>query len=447
MEFTEFKFKDYIQEALKDLNFVEATEVQEKLIPVVLAGRDLVGESKTGSGKTHTFLLPIFQKLNEDADSVQVVITAPSRELARQIYQAARQIAAFSDKEIRVANYVGGTDKNRQIGKLSSSQPHIVIGTPGRIYDLVESGDLAIHKAHTFVVDEADMTLDMGFLMTVDKIASSLPKDLQFLVFSATIPQKLQPFLKKYLSNPVIEQIKTKTVISDTIENWLISTKGRDKNAQIYEITQLLQPYLAMIFVNTKTRADELHSYLTAQGLKVAKIHGDIAPRERKRIMNQVKNLDFEYIVATDLAARGIDIEGVSHVINDAIPQDLSFFVHRVGRTGRNGLSGTAITLYQPSDDSDIRELEKMGIHFNPKMIKNGEFQDTYDRDRRANREKTQEKLDTEMIGLVKKKKKKIKPGYKKKIQWAVNEKRRKTKRAENRARGRAERKAKRQSF
>lgn len=447
MKFTEFNFKDYIQEALKDLNFVEATEVQEKLIPVVLSGRDLVGESKTGSGKTHTFLLPIFQELDEEADSVQAVITAPSRELATQIYQAARQIASFSEQEIRVANYVGGTDKARQIGKLESSQPHIVIGTPGRIYDLVESGDLAIHKAHTFVVDEADMTLDMGFLETVDRIAARLPKDLQFLVFSATIPQKLQPFLKKYLSNPVMEQIKTKTVIADTIDNWLLSTKGRDKNAQIYEISQLLQPYLAMIFVNTKTRADELQAYLTAQGLKVAKIHGDIPPRERKRIMNQVKNLDFEYIVATDLAARGIDIEGVSHVINDAIPQDLSFFVHRVGRTGRNGLPGTAITLYQPSDDSDIRELEKLGIKFTPKMIKNGEFQDTYDRDRRANREKTKEKLDTEMIGLVKKKKKKIKPGYKKKIQWAVNEKRRKTKRAENRARGRAERKAKRQTF
>ena len=447
MKFTEFNFKDYIQEALKDLNFVEATEVQEKLIPVVLSGRDLVGESKTGSGKTHTFLLPIFQELEEEADSVQAVITAPSRELATQIYQAARQLASFSEQEIRVANYVGGTDKARQIGKLESSQPHIVIGTPGRIYDLVESGDLAIHKAHTFVVDEADMTLDMGFLETVDRIAARLPKDLQFLVFSATIPQKLQPFLKKYLSNPVMEQIKTKTVIADTIDNWLLSTKGRDKNAQIYEISQLLQPYLAMIFVNTKTRADELQAYLTAQGLKVAKIHGDIPPRERKRIMNQVKNLNFEYIVATDLAARGIDIEGVSHVINDAIPQDLSFFVHRVGRTGRNGLPGTAITLYQPSDDSDIRELEKLGIKFTPKMIKNGEFQDTYDRDRRANREKTKEKLDTEMIGLVKKKKKKIKPGYKKKIQWAVNEKRRKTKRAENRARGRAERKAKRQTF
>ena len=447
MKFIEFEFKDYIQKALQDLKFVEATEVQEKLIPVVLSGRDLVGESKTGSGKTHTFLLPIFQKLNEEADHVQVVITAPSRELATQIYQATRQIASFSETEIRVANYVGGTDKARQIDKLETSQPHIVIGTPGRIYDLVKSGDLAIHKAKTFVVDEADMTLDMGFLETVDKIAGSLPKDLQFMVFSATIPQKLQPFLKKYLSNPVMEKIKTKTVISDTIENWLISTKGRDKNAQIYEISQILQPYLAMIFANTKARADELHGYLVAQGLKVAKIHGDIAPRERKRIMNQVKNLDFEYIVATDLAARGIDIEGVSHVINDAIPQDLSFFVHRVGRTGRNGLPGTAITLYQPSDDSDIRELEKLGIKFIPKMMKDGEFQDTYDRDRRANREKSYEKLDTEMIGLVKKKKKKIKPGYKKKIQWAVNEKRRKTKRAENRARGRAERKAKRQTF
>ncbi|SUN02495.1 ATP-dependent RNA helicase YqfR [Streptococcus agalactiae] len=447
MSFKDFNFKPYIQRALDELKFVDPTDVQAKLIPVVRSGRDLVGESKTGSGKTHTFLLPIFEKLDESSDDVQVVITAPSRELGTQIYQATKQIAEHSEQEIRVVNYVGGTDKLRQIEKLKVSQPHIVIGTPGRIYDLVKSGDLAIHKAHTFVVDEADMTLDMGFLDTVDKIAGSLPKDVQILVFSATIPQKLQPFLKKYLTNPVMEKIKTATVIADTIDNWLLSTKGRDKNAQILELSKLMQPYLAMIFVNTKERADELHSYLSSNGLKVAKIHGGIAPRERKRIMNQVKNFEFEYIVATDLAARGIDIEGVSHVINDAIPQDLSFFVHRVGRTGRNGLSGTAITLYQPSDDSDIRELEKLGINFIPKVIKNGEFQDTYDRDRRNNREKSYQKLDTEMIGLVKKKKKKIKPGYKKKIQWKVDEKRRKERRASNRAKGRAERKAKKQSF
>lgn len=447
MKFTDFTLKPYIQEALLDLNFQVPTPVQEKLIPLVLSGRDIVGESKTGSGKTHTFLLPIFQTLEEGSSQVQAVITAPSRELATQIYKACQQLAAFSPTEIRLANYVGGTDKTRQIERLQSHQPHIVIGTPGRIYDLVQSGHLDLHRAKTFVVDEADMTLDMGFLDTVDRIAARLAKDVQILVFSATIPQKLQPFLKKYLTNPIMEKIKTQTVIADTIDNWLLSTKGRDKNGQILEVIQSMQPYLAMIFVNTKTRAEELHHFLVANGLKVAKIHGDVPPRERKRIMNQVKNLDYQYIVATDLAARGIDIEGVSHVINDEIPQDLSFFVHRVGRTGRNGLSGTAITLYKPSDDSDIRELEKLGISFVPKVLKDGLFQDTYDRDRRLNREKSQQKLDTEMIGLVKKKKKKIKPGYKKKIQWAVNEKRRKEKRAELRAKGRAERKAKKQSF
>lgn len=446
MKFTDFQLKDFLQQALKEINFYQPTEVQERLIPVVLAGKDLVGESKTGSGKTHTFLLPIFQQL-EDSDYTQAVITAPSRELAEQIYQACKQLASHVPFSVRLANYVGGTDKARQIERLAKNQPHLVIGTPGRIYDLVDSGALDIHKTRTFVVDEADMTLDMGFLETVDRIASRLPKEVQILVFSATIPQKLQPFLKKYLQQPVMEQIATKTVISDTIDNWLVSTKGRDRNALIYQMSQMMQPYLAMIFVNTKDRAEELYLYLQQQGLKVARIHGDVPARERKRTMNQIKNLDYSFVVATDLAARGIDIEGVSHVINDAIPQDLSFFIHRVGRTGRNGLDGTAITLYSPQDDSAIRDLEKMGIRFLPKEIKDGEFVETYDRDRRAQREKKREKLDTEMIGLVKKKKKNIKPGYKKKIQWAVNEKRRKTKRAERRAQGRAERKAKRQTF
>ncbi|OZV24229.1 DEAD/DEAH box helicase [Streptococcus sobrinus] len=447
MSFKDYNFKGYINQALEQLKFKEPTQVQAKLIPLVRSGRNLVGESKTGSGKTHTFLLPIFEKLDENLHEVQAVITAPSRELASQIYQAAKQIADQAETEIRLVNYVGGTDKLRQIEKLKADQPQIVIGTPGRIYDLIKSGHLDIHKASTFVVDEADMTMDMGFLDTVDKIAAGLPKQVQFLVFSATIPQKLQPFLKKYLTNPVIEKIKTQTVIADTIDNWLLSTKGRDKNAQILEILTSLHPYLAMIFVNTKERADELHNFLVANGLKVAKIHGGVPPRERKRIMNQIKRLDYEFIVATDLAARGIDIEGVSHVINDAIPQDLSFFVHRVGRTGRNGLSGTAITLYQPSDDSDIRELEKLGISFLPKVFKDGQFQDTYDRDRRTNREKSYQKLDTEMIGLVKKKKKRVKPGYKKKIQWKVDEKRRKERRAAAKAKGRASRKAKKQSF
>ena len=225
-----------------------------------------------------------------------------------------------------------------------------MIGTPGRILELMRSNALDVHNAHYLVVDEADITLDLGFLKETDAIASALPKDLQMLVFSATIPQKLKPFLQKYMSNPVVEVVENKTVISPTIANWLLSTKGRDKNQLIYQLLTLGEPYLALVFANTKERADELTKYLRAQGLKVAKIHGGVQPRERKRLMREIQNLEYQYVVATDLAARGIDIEGVSHVINDDLPEDLEFFVHRVGRTGRNNLKGIAITLYAPNE-------------------------------------------------------------------------------------------------
>lgn len=188
MKFTDFNFKDYINQTLENIKFEKPTEVQQKLIPIVLSGRDLVGESKTGSGKTHTFLLPIFQNINPELDEVQAVITAPSRELATQIYKAAQEFVKVNGK-IRVSNFVGGTDKARQIKKLEAAQPHIVIGTPGRIHDLVKSNALVVHTARTFVVDEADMTLDMGFLADVDQIASSFGKRVQMLVFSATIPK------------------------------------------------------------------------------------------------------------------------------------------------------------------------------------------------------------------------------------------------------------------
>lgn len=344
--FKQFQFQPFINEALAEKGFEEPTEVQEKLIPIIKKGKSVIGQSQTGSGKTHTFLLPLMDKVKPTIDEVQIVITAPSRELANQIYQEAQQLARFSQPEIRVSNFVGGTDKQRQLNKLKHQQPHVVIGTPGRILDMMNEQALKVHTAFAFVVDEADMTLDMGFLAEVDQIAGRLPEKLQMLVFSATIPEKLRPFLKKYLENPVIEHIKPKAVISETIDNWLISTKGKNSNQIIYQLLTIGHPYLAIVFANTKQRVDEITDYLKDQGLKVAKIHGDITPRERKRVMRQVQNLDYQYVVATDLAARGIDIEGVSHVINAEVPHELDFFIHRVGRTGRNGLNGTAITLY-----------------------------------------------------------------------------------------------------
>lgn len=418
--FREFNFKEYIYQALDEINFKEPTEVQARLIPTILKGKSVVGQSQTGSGKTHTFLLPIFQNLNAQKDEVQAVITTPSRELAYQIYEAAKQLAKFSSEDIWIQNYVGGTDKQRQIEKLKSHQPQLVIGTPGRILDLVRENALDIHNAHYLVVDEADMTLDLGFLKETDAIASTLPKDLQMLVFSATIPEKLRPFLRKYMYNPVIEVVANKHVISPTIDNWLVSTKGRDRNKLIYDLLTMGEPYLALVFANTKERADELTNYLRSQGLKVAKVHGGIQPRQRKRIMREIQNLDYQFVVATDLAARGIDIEGVSHVINDDIPEDLEFFVHRVGRTGRNGMKGTAITLYEPSEEKLIDELESMGVHFVPKAVKNGEIVDSYDRNRREKRQTRKESMDPKLRGFVKKEKKKRKPGYKKKIKRAI---------------------------
>lgn len=418
--FREFNFKEYIYQALDEINFKEPTEVQARLIPTILKGKSVVGQSQTGSGKTHTFLLPIFQNLNAQKDEVQAVITTPSRELAYQIYEAAKQLAKFSPENIWIQNYVGGTDKQRQIEKLKSHQPQLVIGTPGRILDLVRENALDIHNAHYLVVDEADMTLDLGFLKETDAIASTLPKDLQMLVFSATIPEKLRPFLRKYMYNPVIEVVANKHVISPTIDNWLVSTKGRDRNKLIYDLLTMGEPYLALVFANTKERADELTNYLRSQGLKVAKVHGGIQLRQRKRIMREIQNLDYQFVVATDLAARGIDIEGVSHVINDDIPEDLEFFVHRVGRTGRNGMKGTAITLYEPSEEKLIDELESMGVHFVPKAVKNGEIVDSYDRNRREKRQTRKESMDPKLRGFVKKEKKKRKPGYRKKIKRAI---------------------------
>lgn len=446
MSFEKFKFQPFIYEALKEKGFECPTEVQEKLIPIIQKGRSVVGQSQTGSGKTHTFLLPLLNKVDAQRDDVQIVITAPSRELATQLYQEFKQVTQFSNPEIRVSNFIGGTDKKRQLDRLRYQQPHVVIGTPGRILDMMNEQALKVHTAFAFIVDEADMTLDMGFLAEVDQIAGRLPEKLQMLVFSATIPEKLRPFLKKYMENPLIEEIRPQAVISEAIDNWLISTKGKDTNQLILQLLTIGHPYLAIVFANTKTKVDDITNFLRENGLKVAKIHGDITPRERKRVMRQVQNLEFQYVVATDLAARGIDIEGVSHVINAEVPEDLDFFIHRVGRTGRNQLEGTAITLYNPNDEEAIEAIEKLGVVFHPKEIKNGEIVDTFDRNRRKKREKSRDELDPKLQSMIHRKKKSVKPGYKKKLQWEIDKVNKAKRRTEKRQQLRSARKHKKKS-
>ncbi|WP_335869343.1 DEAD/DEAH box helicase [Bacillus sp. 2205SS5-2] len=430
-QFNKFSFKPFINEAIKEAGFQEPTEIQEKIIPTILKGESAIGQSQTGTGKTHSFLLPILQKINVEQQTVQAVITAPTRELAQQLYQATIELAKHSDEEITVRNFIGGTDKQRAITKLKN-QPHIVVGTPGRISDLMKEQALFVHTATMLVVDEADLMLDMGFILDVDKIAAKMPSNLQILVFSATLPEKLKPFLKKYMENPVYTHVQPKQVSAQNIQHVVVPQKSRDKINLLVNMLKSYNPYLSIVFTNTKAKAEEVADKLNAAGLKVGRIHGDLSPRERKQQMKQIRNLDYQFIVATDLAARGIDIEGVSHVINFELPKDLDFYIHRAGRTARAGFSGIAATIYTPSDEDALVKLEKLGIKFVQQDLKKGEWVELGELNKRSKRQKTSDSIDEKAKTHINKPKK-VKPGYKRKMKWQMDEIKKKERRIKNR--------------
>ncbi|TXC89968.1 DEAD/DEAH box helicase [Metabacillus litoralis] len=415
-KFERFSLKPFIIEALKkELKFSEPTEIQERVIPSILNGESVIGQSQTGTGKTHAYLLPLLNKIDTEKKEVQLVITAPTRELAIQIYNEVNKVIPFSNEEITSKCFIGGTDKQRTIEKLRN-QPQIVVGTPGRIKDLVQENALIINKVKALVVDEADLMLDMGFIKEVDMVAGQMPENLQILVFSATIPEKLKPFLKKYLANPRFTHVAPKQATAAKIEHVLVPTRHRDKMKLVHDILVSFNPFVAIVFTNTKKKADEVADYLLEKGLKVGRIHGDLSPRDRKKMMKQINDLEFQYVVATDLAARGIDIKGVSHIINYEIPTtELDFYIHRVGRTARAGSSGIAVTLFETSDEDALNKLEKLGVEFVNKDLVGGEWKDLEDRKRRQNRKRVTDDADALAKSIVQKPKK-IKPGYKKKM-------------------------------
>ncbi len=412
-----FKLPAHIEIAVQKVGFQHPTIVQERVIPAVLSGKNIIGQSQTGTGKTHAFLLPILARINVEKEVVQAVIAAPTRELATQIFEAAQSLNAHFpiDKQIDIRNYIGGTDKQRTIDKLKQ-QPQLVIGTPGRIYDLVDAQALGVYKSTVLVVDEADLMIDLGFMEDVDRIAARMSPTLQMLVFSATIPEKLHPFLKKYMQNPKHIEVDPMQVAAKQIKHILVPLKHRNRASLIKNILMNMNPYLALIFANSKKNADILHGELATLGLKVGLLHGDLPARERKRVMKEINDLKYQYVVASDLAARGIDIIGVSHVINAEIPQDLDFYIHRSGRTGRADLTGVAITVYEEDDDGAIARLEKMGIQFANKDIVNGELVEVKDRHHRKKRELPKTAAPKKTVV----KSKKIKPGYKKKHAFEV---------------------------
>ncbi|QFT89875.1 DEAD-box ATP-dependent RNA helicase CshB [Bacillus sp. THAF10] len=421
-QFERFNLKPFILEAVNELRFQKPTEVQERMIPALLNGESAIGQSQTGTGKTHAFLLPILSNIDAAKQEVQAVITAPTRELANQIYQEVLKITKFCTGEdmISARCYVGGTDKQRTIDRLKT-QPHIVVGTPGRIKDLMVENALLVHTAKTIVVDEADLMLDMGFIEDVDKVAAAMPENLQILVFSATIPEKLKPFLRKYMENPKYTHVAPKQVAAEKIKHLLMPLKSKTRTRTVRDLLVKYNPYLAIVFTNTKKKADEVADELLQEGLKVGRLHGDLNPRERKKMMKSINDLEFQYVVATDLAARGIDIEGVSHVINYELPTDLDFYIHRVGRTARADYSGIAVTIYEPSDENAINQIENLGIQFTQLEIRAGELVEVGPRNKRKARKKQINEIDVAAKTAVKKSTK-VKPGYKKKHKYEVEQ-------------------------
>lgn len=425
-EFSKFHLKQYIYNGLKHIKFNAPTKIQDLVIPRAISGESLIVESATGSGKTHAFLIPILENLDESLNEVQTIIISPTRELASQIYDVLLELLV-DNPNINVARVIGGSDRDNDVKKYEKNQPHIVVGTIGRISDLsLNSNVLKVHTAKTIVIDEADMIFDQKELVEVDKLIGKIQGRPQFLIFSATIPKGLRAFLNKYLTNIKVISINEKNLTHENITHIMIPCKAKAKYDILKELLGVINPYLSIIFANTKENVDELAMKLANDGYRVGKLHGDMDDRIRKQMIRRIHALEFQYIVASDIAARGIDIQGVSHVINFDLPNDIEFYIHRTGRTARFDNTGNAYSLYSYEDDEYIKNLQSKGLKTQVLKIYNGELVDA--KIARKQIAKTRNEMIEEEVHKKIPLSKKVKPGYKKKRKEIINKTIRKVK-------------------
>ncbi len=419
MMFDGFDLKDYVVRALEDLKFKEFTDVQKAVFNRLKTSKNILAKSKTGSGKTHSFLIPIFQDLEELNYQTQAVIVAPTKELAMQIYKVAQHIASFCKDRIDIRLYSGGSDRNKEIEKLKASTPQIVIGTPGKIKDLaIDENVLKVYTAKYFIVDEVDMTFESGFSDDLDVI-TSVVKDARLMFFSATVAEGILPYIKKYMTN--VEFIEIQNNNDNQIKHIWIPLKYKDRYECLIDLLKTMQPYLCIIFANKKETVIEVGNRLAANGYFVGLMHGDLTPRERKRVLNDCNKLKYQFLVATDLAARGIDIDGVSHIINYELPQDFEFYLHRSGRTGRMYKDGIVYSFYEDVDDQYLDNLSKKKVKPEYFELKNGELIPYKGRNTRAQRIKPKTDYQKQASKFVPKVDK-VSPGYKKKRQAKIDE-------------------------
>ena len=416
--------KETTQRFIELNGFEELTQVQKEVLKYTSSNKDVIALSKTGTGKTHAYLIPVMEMINPVSDKTQVLISVPTRELAYQVYQNALLMKEVYP-DLRIQLLAGGTDKKKSIEKLEKA-PHIVIGTPGRIKDLFVSNVLRVDFVQMFVIDEADMTLEYGFLEDIDIVFSHMVKDPEVLCFSATFPEELNVFVKKYLSSPKIIRVEDKKR-DPHISHVLINCKHKDYKEVVYDILLGFKPYVCLIFANTKEEADDCYEYLTEKGVKALLLHGGLDSRTRQKAIKDLQAKRYTYVIASDVASRGIDIDGISHVISMGLPKQLQFYMHRAGRTGRNEKDGTCYLLYKESDLDAVRTLNKKGISFLAKEYKKGAWKEANNPTKKKQVKSNVE--EKEIVKTLYRKNEKVKPNYKKKKNVQVEKIKRKKRR------------------
>ncbi|GAF39448.1 cold-shock DEAD-box protein A [Agrilactobacillus composti DSM 18527 = JCM 14202] len=358
MKFEELNLDPALLEAVQSAGFEEATPIQAGTIPLVMAGKDVIGQAQTGTGKTAAFGLSILNDLDMASKDIQALIISPTRELAIQTQEELYRLGQV--KKTRVQVVYGGADIRRQIRGIQNNKPQVIVGTPGRLLDLINRKALKIEHIKTLVLDEADEMLDMGFIEDIEKILTHVPNDHQTLLFSATMPAPIMRISEKFMNHPEIVKIKSKELTSDLIDQYYVRAKDFEKFDIMTRLFDVQNPDLALVFGRTKRRVDELAKGLQARGYRAEGIHGDLTQQKRMAVLRQFKKGDLDILVATDVAARGLDISGVTHVYNYDIPQDPDSYVHRIGRTGRAGKTGMSVTFVTNNEMSYLKTIEQL---------------------------------------------------------------------------------------
>ncbi len=353
--FNQLKLNDPVLQAISNMGFEEATPIQEKTIPVAIDGKDLIGQAQTGTGKTAAFGIPMIEKFELYEKQIQGIVITPTRELAVQVAEELNKIGQF--KGIRALPIYGGQDINRQI-KALKKKPHIIVGTPGRLIDHIKRKTIRLNEIKMAILDEADEMLNMGFIEDIEAILKEVPEERQTLLFSATMPKQIQNLAQQFMRNPEIIKNKSKEITVPNIEQNYIEVQEKQKFDALCRLLDIQSPDLAIVFGRTKRRVDELSEALNKRGYSAEGIHGDLNQAKRNSVLAQFKGGSIEVLVATDVAARGLDISGVTHVYNFDIPQDPESYVHRIGRTGRVGKAGIAITFVTSREMGHLRIIE-----------------------------------------------------------------------------------------